>query len=105
MRVINTYKKLRDDWYTWTVSIEGSQDELKNIDHVIYYLHPSFGSSQIVGTDPDNNFARTLEGWGEFLLKTIVILKNKEEKKAELWINLGDADTTAEKIKYDGTFK
>ena len=105
MKVANTYKKLRDNWYSWTVSIQGTDEELRKIKYVTYLLHETFPNRRMVSTNAANNFARTNEGWGEFLLRAEVRMKNREIKHAELWLNLGFEHTKDRKKKYAGDFE
>ena len=104
MKVVNTYEELQENWYSWTVSIQGTDQELSQIKYVTYLLHESFPSSEIVGTDAKNNFARTLAGWGEFLLRAEAVMKSGEIKSAELWLDLGFEHTKERKKKYTGDF-
>jgi transcription initiation factor IIF auxiliary subunit len=105
MKLVNTYEKMREDWYSWTISLQGSDDELSQIRYVTYLLHESFANRRIVSKDALNNFARTLNGWGEFLLQAEVIMKSGEKKTAELWLDLGFDHTKHEKERHTGVFK
>lgn len=104
MKVVNTYEKVRDNWFKWSVSIEGMPQELKNVRHVTYLLHESFPNRRIVSTNSSNNFARSLEGWGEFLLRAEAIMKNGGLKYAYLWLDLGFRNTRYQKERYNGIF-
>jgi transcription initiation factor IIF auxiliary subunit len=105
MKVVNTYKKLGRDQYSWTVSIKGTDEELAQIKYVTYLLHETFSTPRIVGTRESRKFARTLTGWGEFLLKAEATMKNGDVKHAKLWLDLGFKHTKNEKKKYTGKFK
>lgn len=91
MKVVNTYERIpgRGNWSTWTVSIDGTNEELSQIKYVTYVLHESFPNRRIVSTDASNNFSRTQRGWGEFLLRAEATMKNGEVKVANVWLNLG----------------
>lgn len=105
MRLVNTYEKLRDNWYSWTVSIQGTNQELNQIKYVTYLLHETFPNRRIVSTNAKDNFARTIQGWGEFLLRAEAVMKNGETKHAELWLDLGFDHTRDRKSTYTGVFK
>lgn len=105
MKVVNTYKKLREKWYSWTIKIEGTDDELSQIKYVTYRLHESFPTRIIVSKNASNNFERTLQGWGEFLLKAEVTTKSGEKKHAALWLDLGFEHTKSRKQQNPGDFK
>lgn len=104
MKVVNLYEKLGDNWFSWTVSIEGTSQELRNIKHVTYILHESFSNKRVVSSNNKNNFSRSLQGWGEFLLRAEATLKNETIKYAYLWLDLGFLNTRAEKQYFNGTF-
>lgn len=105
MKVINTYEQIRNRWYSWTVLLAGTPEELGFVKHVTYFLHESFPNRKIVSTNPVNNFTRTLQGWGEFLLNAEVTLKNGQVQKAQLWLDLGFEHTLERKNEYDGVFR
>ena len=104
MKVVNTYKKIRDNWYSWTVSIQGTDEELGQIKKVTYLLHETFPNRRIVSKSSSDNFARTISGWGEFLLRAEAEMKNGEINHAELWLDLGFEHIKEEKQKYTGRF-
>ncbi len=104
MKVINTYKKIRDDYYSWTVSIEGPDAELNQIKYITYLLHETFPNRRRVSKDSENKFARKFTGWGEFLLRVEAVMKSGEIKHAELWLDLGFDQTEDRKKKYTGDF-
>jgi len=104
LKLVNTYEKIRDDWYSWTVKIAGTRIELNQIKYVTYILHESFPNRRIVSSNSNNNYARTLEGWGEFLLQAEAQLKNGKKKFALLWVDLGSEFTLDEKNLYNGVF-
>lgn len=105
MRVVNTYKKIRDNWYEWSVSIQGTLEELDQVKNVTYLLHETFSNRRIVSSNKSNNFTRRLSGWGEFLLKAEVEIKGGEKQYAELWLDLGFEFSSEEKQDYTGIFK
>ena len=101
MKVVNTYEKISgqekrftwiestDNWFNWTVSIDGTNEELSQIKYVTYILHKSFPNRRIISTDASTNFSRTQRGWGEFVLRAEATMKNGEVKVANKWLNLG----------------
>ena len=104
MKATNTYKKIRDDWYSWTVFIEGTAQELNEIKQVVYHLHESFPTSRMVSTNALSNFARTNQGWGEFQVCVEAEMKSGGMKNAEMWLDLGFRHTKESKKKYPGDF-
>lgn len=55
-----------DDWWTWSVWIEGSDDQLDQIDHVVYQLHPTFPEPVRTVKRRASKFKLKSEGWGVF---------------------------------------
>lgn len=104
MRLTNTYKKIRADWYSWTILINGTEEELEGIKYVKYFLHETFSSSQIVARDALKKFARSNSGWGEFLLHAKAFLKNGKTMSASIWLDLGFEHTKDKKKEYSGLF-
>jgi len=105
MKVVNTYEKLRDNWYSWTVSVQGTEQESGQIKYVTYLLHKTFPTRRIVSTNATDNFARATAGWGEFLLRAEAVMKSEDTKHAELWLDPGFEHTKEKKKKYMGDFK
>ena len=104
MKVVNKYEKIAENWYSSTVSIQGTVPDLNQVKYVTYFLHESFPNRKIVSTNPINNFAKKLQGWGEFLLSAEATMKNMQVLYALIWLDLGFAHTLREKNEYDGTF-
>ncbi|MHA2029740.1 MAG: pYEATS domain-containing protein [Candidatus Hodarchaeales archaeon] len=102
MRLSNVYRQLRDNWYSWTISIQGTDKEIGKIDQVTYILHKSFPNNRLVSKDPTNQFAMTFQGWGEFLVKAEILMKDKTKNFGELWLNLGFPKTANKKRDFPG---
>ena len=44
-----------DDWWKWWVWIDGPKEELDQIDHVVYTLHPTFPNPVRIVRDRSSN--------------------------------------------------
>jgi hypothetical protein len=53
-----------------------SPELLSNIQKVVYHLHPTFNPSEMTSDKPDDNFALSLNVWGQFELKATVYFKD-----------------------------
>ena len=73
---MNIFEKI----YSWTVSIQGTKEELEQVKYATYLLP----NRRIVSTNAADNFARMVSGWGEFLLQAEAVMKNGDTKYAEL---------------------
>ena len=102
MKLLNDYRQLRDNWYSWTIRIDGTEGELSKIDQVTYILHKSFPNNRLVSKDPTNQFEMTFQGWGEFLVKAEILLRDKTKSFGELWLNLGFPSTDDKKRDFPG---
>jgi transcription initiation factor IIF auxiliary subunit len=84
----------KDSW-EWSVWIEGSDDDLDQIQEVTYKLHPSFPKPLRTTDDRSTKFKLESEGWGVFPIKVKVLLKNKEVVKLKHDLKLFYPDGTA----------
>jgi len=53
-----------------------TQTAKSNIDKVVYHLHPTFKNATRVISTQDNDFLLQTNGWGEFLAKADIYLKD-----------------------------
>ena len=105
MKLKNKYKKIGDEYYSWEVLLDGTQNELNNIKNVTYKLHESFPNQMMVSSNASNKFLRKTSGWGEFLIRADIEMKNGKTKHGELWLDLGFPNTKKHKKKYKGEIK
>jgi transcription initiation factor IIF auxiliary subunit len=105
MKLKNKYKKIGDEYYSWEVLIIGKQRELDNIKNVKYNLHETFPNQMMVSSNASNNFSRKASGWGEFLIRADIEMKNGDVKHGELWLDLGFPHTKDRKKQFKGDIK
>ncbi len=74
------------NWYDWTVFCSSSKEELNLIEKVEYHLHPSFPDPIRVVTDSKNGFPLKARGWGVFLIRIIIYLKDGTEVNTEHYL-------------------
>ena len=65
-----------DQWWKWSLWIEGSDDDLDQIASVTYMLHPTFPQPIRTVSDRRSKFQLRCSGWGIFLIPVTVRLKN-----------------------------
>lgn len=53
-------------YYDWKVYVAEAPDVLEKIEHVTYFLHPTFPDPVRTVSDPSTGFALETTGWGEF---------------------------------------
>jgi transcription initiation factor IIF auxiliary subunit len=65
-----------DEWWSWSVWIDGSKHELDEIDLVEYTLHPTFRNPVRTIRTRENCFKLSTSGWGGFPIFARVCNKN-----------------------------
>jgi transcription initiation factor IIF auxiliary subunit len=70
--------------YEWTVWVTGPLDRVKGISFVRYQLHPTFDPDVVnVFIGPDNGFALTTSGWGEFTVRATAFFFDDSREELE----------------------
>jgi transcription initiation factor IIF auxiliary subunit len=88
----NSYKKISDGWWSWTVYITSSKEVLDEIECVEYTLHESFTNPiQLVCDKYSNETAFPLysRGWGTFEIKIKVIYKDGKTQNLKHQLKFG----------------
>ena len=67
--------------WKWWIWIEGPDDELDQIDHVVYTLHPTFPNPVRTVSDRASKFRLKAVGWGTFLIHAKVIDRDGKETR------------------------
>src|SRR5579864_7608329 len=65
-----------DDWWRWWVWIDGPDEALDRVDHVVYTLHPTFPNPVRTVGDRASGFRLKATGWGAFKIRAKVHFKN-----------------------------
>lgn len=99
LRLVNDSQPHSEGWWTWSVWVEGSPEDLADVQSVTYRLHPTFPSPVVHVTEASTNFRFSSAGWGEFRIAANVTLKDGRTVRLERWLDLKDAkhDRSAEK--------
>jgi transcription initiation factor IIF auxiliary subunit len=79
LQIEQGFKYRGDDYWNWWIWIEGPQEELDQIDHVTYILHPSFPNPVREVNNRSTKFRLDTAGWGVFLIRATVKHKNGKE--------------------------
>jgi transcription initiation factor IIF auxiliary subunit len=66
-----------DDWWSWSVWIDGSKEEIDQIKCVEYTLHSTFPNPVRTIATRRNNFKLTSSGWGEFTIYVRIVRKDE----------------------------
>ena len=74
--VAQSQKYERENWWRWSLWIEGAAEDLDQIQSVTYSLHPTFPEPIRTVTDRASKFQLRCSGWGIFRIPVKVRLKN-----------------------------
>jgi transcription initiation factor IIF auxiliary subunit len=89
-----SYKYESDDWWEWSVWLDGSSQELDQVEYVEYRLHRTFPKPVRVVKDRATNFRLTTGGWGCFTIYVRVVMKDSTEHKLTHDLDLQRPDGT-----------
>jgi transcription initiation factor IIF auxiliary subunit len=76
LAIAQSQKYEGDQWWRWSLWIEGADEDLDQIESVTYTLHPTFPEPIRTVTDRASKFQLRCSGWGIFLIPVRVRLKN-----------------------------
>jgi transcription initiation factor IIF auxiliary subunit len=67
---------LGEDWWAWSIALDGPPEELDRVQYVVYTLHPTFPSPVRRVTDRSTHFRLDAKGWGTFTVYVEVSFKD-----------------------------
>jgi len=88
LKLKQAYEYKRNDFWEWSVWVDGPQQELDQIKYVEYTLHPTFPRPVRRISDRRSGFRLDTSGWGEFKIFAKVVHKNREETLLEHFLQL-----------------
>src|SRR5262249_32977781 len=77
-----------DDWWNWSVWVEGPENKLNKVEYVEYTLHPAFPEPVTRRADRDTKFRLDSAGWGEFMIGVEIKQKEGSRLKRQHWLTL-----------------
>jgi len=78
IKTAQSFKYQGNDWWKWSIWIEGPTAELDQVDYVTYTLHPTFPTPVRTVDDRGSKFRMETHGWGTFPIQVKVCRKNGE---------------------------
>ena len=76
LRLKQDSKYVSDNWWQWSVELEGPSSELDSVCYVVYTLHPTFPNPVRHIRDRKTNFQLKAAGWGEFEIHAEVVFQD-----------------------------
>lgn len=70
-----------NDYWRWSIWLDGTQEELDSIDHVMYILDPTFHNPVRHIGDRTTNFRLDTSSWGTFTLHANVVHRDGNETR------------------------
>lgn len=102
MRLLNDSELKSDDWWSWSVWLDGPDEQLDQVEAVRYVLHPTFPKPVRKVKDRASRFKLESSGWGEFSIAADVQMKNGERVSLERWLTFGEAEDTPDERESGG---
>jgi len=91
LTLTNDSKPDGEDWWEWSVWVEGSDEELSRVESVTYRLHPTFAQPLQTVDDRASKFRLRGSGWGEFAIRAEAKLRGGGLVALDRWLELRDA--------------
>jgi transcription initiation factor IIF auxiliary subunit len=71
------------DWWKWSVWVDGTEQELDQVDSVEYTLHPTFPRPVRKVSDRSSKFRLETAGWGVFTIYAKAVQRDGKETLLE----------------------
>ena len=91
LRLENDSEPKGEGWWSWSVWVDGSEEDLAKVESVTYRLHPTFPQPVTRVSTPQTKFKLRSAGWGEFLIAADATMKPGAEPATvhlERWLEL-----------------
>ena len=80
-RIEQSQEYTGDDWWQWSVWVEGKDEDLNGIEFVEWTLHPTFPDPIRRSTDRNEKFRLDTGGWGTFPIRAKLHMKDGSDLK------------------------
>lgn len=90
LKIAQDFDYKGNDWWEWSVWIDGTEPELDEISQVEYTLHPTFPKPVRTITDRPSKFRLKTAGWGVFTVYAKAAHKDGRETLLEHDLELRD---------------
>jgi hypothetical protein len=98
-RIAQDFEYIGNDYWRWWAWIEGDGDKLDDVKEVVWILHPSFKRTRVSVKDRSTGFRLDASGWGTFLLRAEVVLKDGEKRPLRRNLKLEYPESTSAAVR------
>jgi transcription initiation factor IIF auxiliary subunit len=95
LKIAQDFEYQEKDWWKWRVWIDGPEEELDEIDYVVYRLHSTFPDPVRTIRDRKSKFELSTAGWGVFTIYANVKFKAGNDLKLYHDLDLKYPDGTS----------
>jgi transcription initiation factor IIF auxiliary subunit len=95
LRIEQSEKYEDEDWWSWSIWVEGPERELDQIEFVEYTLHPTFPKPVRSIKTREDKFKLSTGGWGVFEIFARAVKKDGSEVPLRHELQLHYPDGTA----------
>lgn len=95
LRIAQDSRQEGKAWWRWSAWIEGKPEALDAVEEVVWHLHPTFPKPTVWSRDRTAKFLLTTSGWGEFLLRATVVIRDDGRIHLDHWLELASEDGEA----------
>jgi transcription initiation factor IIF auxiliary subunit len=88
MQIRQSEEYIGDNWWNWSIWLEGASEELDAVDFVEWRLHPTFPNPIRRVSDRGTNFRLDTGGWGVFPIHASVHLKDGKTETLRHYLEL-----------------
>jgi transcription initiation factor IIF auxiliary subunit len=88
MTIQQSESYIDDNWWNWAVWVEGTPEELDQLEYVEWKLHPTFADPVRRVTNRSTNFKLETGGWGVFTIYATAQRKDGKGEKLHHYLRL-----------------
>jgi transcription initiation factor IIF auxiliary subunit len=94
MEIRQSAKYAGNDWWDWSVWLEGTDAALDAVSYVEWRLHPTFPDPVRRVTNRQSKFRLDTGGWGTFVIQSVIYMKTGSPERLRHELQLQYPDET-----------
>lgn len=91
IKIVQDSAAIDQSHWRWSVWLDAPNDELDQIENVVWKLHPTFSPSQVRVNSRETSFRLRSEGWGEFEIQAEIHRINRPALSIRHRLRFGEA--------------